>query len=190
MQEEPSSVEEKIIVATIGCINELGMAGATNREIARRADVNIAAINYYFRNKEVLMQKCQEITLKNGFDLANAPETPGAAWRQRCVTILLSMMEGGLRYRGLARAHFYAVVVDGQPDPLLEKAINTYVDEIIQDLGSHAVDQPEAALRLMVAQWVSAAIFAVLAPDLFARQHGLDLNTIEGCRAYLQAMIL
>jgi AcrR family transcriptional regulator len=33
---------------------EKGFKGATVREIVRRADVNIAAVNYYFRNKEHL----------------------------------------------------------------------------------------------------------------------------------------
>ena len=70
MNDKPASVEGKIIQAAIECIEKYGISGATNRQIALEAGVNNAAINYYFRSKEVLIQRCMEITLKNAFDLS------------------------------------------------------------------------------------------------------------------------
>lgn len=49
MNSEP--VEIKIIEAAIECIEQFGLKGATNRRIAEKAGVNLAAINYYFRSK-------------------------------------------------------------------------------------------------------------------------------------------
>ena len=40
------TVEIKIIEAAIDCIEQFGLKGATNRRIAEKAGVNLAAINY------------------------------------------------------------------------------------------------------------------------------------------------
>ena len=61
------SVEEKIIRATIDCIEEFGIVGATTRRIAKSAEVNIAAINYYFRSKDRLIEIGLHQTMENSF---------------------------------------------------------------------------------------------------------------------------
>jgi AcrR family transcriptional regulator len=48
--------EERIIVATIECVDEYGLEGTTVRAIASRANLNPASINYYFRSKERLIE--------------------------------------------------------------------------------------------------------------------------------------
>jgi AcrR family transcriptional regulator len=45
---------ERVLEAAGEIFAEKGFKGATVREIIRRADVNIAAVNYYFRDKERL----------------------------------------------------------------------------------------------------------------------------------------
>ena len=54
MDEKTDSVEDRIILAAIECIEKYGISGATNRQIALIAGVNNAAINYYFRSKDEL----------------------------------------------------------------------------------------------------------------------------------------
>ena len=62
------TIEIKIIEAAIDCIEQFGLKGATNRRIAEKAGVNLAAINYYFRSKENLIERVMETTLHNAFD--------------------------------------------------------------------------------------------------------------------------
>src|SRR5512138_1248063 len=113
MNEVPSTPEQKILFTTIECIEKYGISGATNRRIAGAAGVNIAAINYYFRSKEALIQRVMEITLKNAFDLSDLPPMPGASARERCEEIFLKFLEGGLQYPNLTRAHFRSLLVEG-----------------------------------------------------------------------------
>jgi TetR/AcrR family transcriptional regulator, regulator of cefoperazone and chloramphenicol sensitivity len=98
---DTTRVEEKIINATIDCIDLYGISGATNRHIAQVAGVNLAAINYYFRTKEALIQRVMEITLKNAFDLSDITPTPGESASERCIAILMHIIQGGLRYPGI-----------------------------------------------------------------------------------------
>jgi AcrR family transcriptional regulator len=50
----PEDPRERLLAAAGDVFAERGFKGATVREICRQANVNIAAINYYFRDKEHL----------------------------------------------------------------------------------------------------------------------------------------
>ena len=48
--------QERIVLATIECLERYGVTGTTVRRITEAAGVNIAAINYYFGGKEQLLE--------------------------------------------------------------------------------------------------------------------------------------
>src|SRR6516165_11059323 len=50
----PDDTQDRLLEAAGQVFAEKGYEGATVREICRRAEVNIAAVNYYFRDKERL----------------------------------------------------------------------------------------------------------------------------------------
>lgn len=69
-----AGAKERLIEAAGVVFGELGYHGATVREITRQAGVNLAAINYYFRDKEELywsvLQHAVQCALKNDEDLS------------------------------------------------------------------------------------------------------------------------
>lgn len=56
-----STVEDKIINATVSCIEKYGIKKTTIRQIGKEAGVNSASINYYFRSKDILMQHVMKV---------------------------------------------------------------------------------------------------------------------------------
>ena len=58
-REDPGS-RDRILEAALGCFSERGFDGATTREIARRAGVNLGLIAYYFEGKERLWREAVE----------------------------------------------------------------------------------------------------------------------------------
>jgi AcrR family transcriptional regulator len=54
---EQESTEQKIIMATIQLLGTEGLRKLTIRRVAERSGVNVAAINYYFRSKENLINE-------------------------------------------------------------------------------------------------------------------------------------
>jgi len=59
------STEEKIVAAAMEVFVARGYHGARMRDIAQRADVNLALLNYYFRSKENLFKTvCAKFTDK------------------------------------------------------------------------------------------------------------------------------
>jgi AcrR family transcriptional regulator len=189
MSEQPASVEDKIIEATIECIEQYGIAGATNRRIAERARVNVAAINYYFRSKDVLIHRCLEITLRNAFDLSDVPPMPEATAQERCIEILMGLIEGGDRYPGLSRAHFYNLVAEGPYDALLAEHLNRFIADLASDLYMRDGALPQNELKLALIQMLSVVILAILAPTLYTQQHGVNLSDLDTRLAYVTRLV-
>jgi AcrR family transcriptional regulator len=188
MRENPVSVEDKIIQTTIDCIETYGFTGATNRRIAEAAGVNIAAINYYFRSKEILIQRVMEITLNNAFDLSNVPPMPGATVQQRCIAIFLEILEGGLRYPNLTRAHFHNLLVEGQPDAILQAHVTRFIDAQAADLLARGSSLSQEEIQVALMQIFSAVAMAVLAPSLVSRS-GIDLRNSDSGKAYVTRLV-
>ncbi|MDP4095119.1 MAG: TetR family transcriptional regulator, partial [Bacillota bacterium] len=57
MNSEEKNAKERIILATIELIEKKGINSITTRGIASTANVNSAAINYYFGSKEKLLDE-------------------------------------------------------------------------------------------------------------------------------------
>jgi len=189
MSEPPASVEDRIVLAAIDCVEKYGISGATNRRIAFMANVNSAAINYYFRSKETLLRRCMEITLKNAFDLAEVPPMPGASPEQRCLAVMQDLVAGGFRYPGLTRAHFFDLLAEGKRDALLVKHVRRFVDDLAADLHGRGCALPMEELKLALSQIVSAVFLVILAPGLFDGQESGQPDDPAAWSNYLARLV-
>jgi AcrR family transcriptional regulator len=170
------AIELKIIEAAIQCIEEHGLKGATNRRIAEKAGVNLAAINYYFRSKENLIDRVMETTLNNAFDWKDVEKLPGRTARERCIAIFDDLVKGGCEYPGITRAHFYDLITDGDYDSLVVKKYNEFLLKLCDDLSLREPNLTREQINLACAQIASACFMAILAPRLSSPSTGIDLN--------------
>jgi AcrR family transcriptional regulator len=189
MNEKTHSIEEKIIKATIDCIEKFGLEGITNRKIAEMAGVNGAAVNYYFRSKDALVERCMEITLDNGFDLTDFSHLTESSPQDRYMAIINHLIQGACDYPGLTHAHLHNLFSEGKFNSLVESKINKYLDALINDLKEHDVQLGEEELRLAVAQSFAAAMMVSLAPQMFAKNLGLDMNNGETRKLFIQRLV-
>ena len=61
MTEKEISTEEKILEAASEVFTEKGFSGTRTRDIAEKAGINLALLNYYFRSKEKLFEQVMKI---------------------------------------------------------------------------------------------------------------------------------
>ncbi|HPU02223.1 MAG: TetR/AcrR family transcriptional regulator [Firmicutes bacterium] len=64
MATEKASTRTRIMKAAVEIIGKEGNLGATVREIAEKAGVNIAAINYHFSSKEKLIEEVERVAME------------------------------------------------------------------------------------------------------------------------------
>ena len=61
MIEKEQTTEEKILEAASEVFTEKGFSGTRTRDIAEKAGINLALLNYYFRSKEKLFEQVMKI---------------------------------------------------------------------------------------------------------------------------------
>lgn len=61
MIEQEQTTEEKILEAASEVFTEKGFSGTRTRDIAEKAGINLALLNYYFRSKEKLFEQVMKI---------------------------------------------------------------------------------------------------------------------------------
>lgn len=183
------TVEIKIIEAAIDCIEQFGLKGATNRRIAEKAGVNLAAINYYFRSKENLIARVMETTLHNAFDWEDIQELPGSTAQERCIAVFDELIEGGCNYPGITRAHFYDLIADGNYDSQIVKRYSEFIKRLSEDLYQRGTHLTREQLNLAISQIASACFMAILAPKLNEDSLGLNFCNAETRRQFVTTLV-
>lgn len=185
----PDSVETKIIGAAVECIEEFGLEGATNRRIAEKAGVNLAAINYYFRSKDKLMERVMETTLHNAFDWDDVAKLPGNSAKEKCIEIFIDIIKGGCNYPGITRAHFHDLITKGDYNSLIVAKYSEFMHNLVDDMYSRGVDMSKDQLSLACSQIACACFMAVLFPQLNQESYGLDLSDEKTRRQFVSVLV-
>jgi len=151
--------------------------------------VNSAAVNYYFRSKDALIERCMQTTLENAFDFDDFALLPGGSAVEHCKAIFQELLEGGLRYPGVSRAHFSRLINTGQQDTLLKERLNLFVIRLANDLENRGAPLSGEALYLACVQMTDALLMAVLDPHLFGGAAGCDLTDAHTRDVYINRLV-
>jgi AcrR family transcriptional regulator len=176
MDQTSSGMELKIVEAAIACVEKYGISGTTNRRIAEIAGVNSAAINYYFRSKEVLIDRVMKITLDNAFDWKDVEVLPGGNAIERCVAVFEHIIEGACNFPGITRAHFYDLLIEGKEDSPAVERLNQFLIHLSDDLKEKGSTFSMKELRLATFQIASGCLMMSIAPRAFRKSAGIDMN--------------
>jgi AcrR family transcriptional regulator len=167
MSTEDVSVQGKIIEATIECIEREGIQAVTIRKIAKLAGVNSAAINYYFRSKEKLVEEVKRSTVEHVFeDWREILNDESRTVRERLFLLFTDYMEGAVMYPGISKAHMWEPLIDNNYDSLFVKLLNEFLAELAKKL-SLELKRPAKELKLVVIHLFCALSMPVLMPDLY-----------------------
>lgn len=184
-----NSNETAIIEAAIRCIERYGMAQTTIRRIGAEAGMNSAAISYYFRSKDALMQRVMEVTLHNAFDetdFAFAQELP---LEQRLFAIMDTLCEGALRYPGMARAHLHELFLTGRRDTPAVAAINLFLKNLADDILRRDPSLPPRQLRVALSQLAAGTfVYFATVPSLMEDFTGRALSDPQARQDYVRSL--
>ncbi len=181
--------EERILTAAIECVEEFGLTGATNRRISEKAGVNLAAINYYFRSKENLIDKVMETTLNNAFDWSDFERLPGENAKAHCIAIFEDLIIGGIAYPGISRAHFHELLTTGNYDSTIVKSYSDFLIKLCDDLTQRGINTPKDQLTLACAQIAYACFMAILSPRLNNDAVGINLEDPETRHRFVSELV-
>jgi AcrR family transcriptional regulator len=184
------SVQDRIVGATIDCIERHGVEGTTIRRIAAEAGVNSAAISYYFRGKDNLVAVALDRALGNAFDWSDFEGSASLPAQERLCVILDHILEGAVHFPGTARSLFHDTIVEGRYDTPAMIRLAAFLDKLADDLQSRGVGMDRASLRIALAQAASATFVAgSMMPGLCEHLTGLDLKNPGDRRRYVESLV-
>ncbi|HEY8964970.1 MAG TPA: CerR family C-terminal domain-containing protein [Candidatus Methylacidiphilales bacterium] len=161
-RESKKQVQEKIISAAGEVFAERGFREATVREITRRAGVNVAAVNYYFRDKEELYHCVLRASKAQCSELVDEDLSGGAEARLRAFVLrfVLHLLDPN-------RPEWHIKVLNQEmmnPTPAIDMLAGELVGPVFHRLCGIVAeivgdDVPEAELHLMVASILGQCLF-------------------------------
>ncbi len=177
--DDRDSARQRIILAAIDILNSEGVNGITTRRIAEKAEVNSAAVNYYYGSKDNLIDHALNMTLEHVFSdwkIILGLEELDLPVRLYC--LLDYTMEGILKYPGVVRSHLF--------DPLTKETTRKAFAEktgSLLDMLSTMLDErmplTRESLRLSLGQMLLTVISAAMIPELFTAITEDDITEVQ-----------
>lgn len=178
------------MLATIDTIEKNGLQAVTIRAVAKRAGVNSAAINYYFRSKENLLDEVFRTTIEHSIsDLEAILDSGSRDPRALIEEFLVYLMDGAVLYPGLTKSHMYDVLVGRKADNLFLRRFNVLLDKLAGRIKALRPREAEGAIRLKIVHIVSAIILPALMPRAFRPLAGKGFDDAETRRSYVKAVV-
>lgn len=181
---------ERILLATIQVIEKEGVHSLTTRGIAKAAEVNSAAINYYFGTKERLIEETLKYSLSHLFeDLGVMYGKDRTDKHSLLKDILTYYLEGALKYPGLIKAHFYEPLIHNRYDTPSIRLLLENLQGIIDHIAVLEPGVEKETLKMQVLQKLSAVLMPAMLPEFFENFLGEDFaQDFEKQQKYIKTL--
>ncbi len=99
---ELKSIEERILDKALYLIGNSGTLNVPIRTIAKEANVNVSAVNYYFGTKEEMLKHTKEFFIENTTRIYSILDEKDIEVEERLLLFANEIMEHTIRYSGLS----------------------------------------------------------------------------------------
>lgn len=178
------SAKQKIVLATIECIEKEGIRAVTIRSIGKEAGVNSAAINYYFGSKEKLVEEAfnhiQQDFMMDYTQIINKDKDLKTVIEE----LLLYMLQGMVRYPNIAKAILYDPFVNNKYDSIFISKINALCQELNNRInkGSSKTDESKIAVN----QFIASTLYMGILSNTFKSFMAIDLSNEDVLKDYVR----
>lgn len=158
-----------LLKATIDLLKEAEQPEkVTSRQIAGRAGVNLAMINYYFGSKEALTSQAVSKILDAASGVFHSPVHPSESPKERLRHILREICQIVVKYRRYTKLYI--------PHLLLEDEI-TLPQLVLPEIRDHfGTQKSETECRMIAYEMISFLQLAFYRADAFMRYTGINLT--------------
>lgn len=163
---------ESIRLAAIDLLEREGGGEITTRAIAAAAKVNVAAINYYYRSKDALLEEA----LKSSWDHAMGhfrSFLAGDPWncREGLKAMVEFLLEGGVKFPNISRAHLLGLKRPEEGGSATTSIVATGIRRIIEETaaktGAALGVEPDERLILRTGSFFASILYPSLLPAAF-----------------------
>ena len=190
MSPEETNTREKVLKATVQLLGKNGPEKLTIRQIAARAGVNVAAINYHFRSKENLVDEAvyafSEKAFVNGMKVFRDPAMPAET---RLTTFFQGYAYGLVEFRGATRTAFMGMMnassAEGKYAGMMREMFTAAAKSVGEMTG--VTDLAECNRRVLML--FSGVVFPFLCLEVFLGASGIDYRDREERDRYVAMLV-
>ncbi len=189
MDMEGTDTRSKIMKAAVKIVGREGNLGVTIREIADKAGVNIAAINYHFSSKENLLEEVERITMERTTLIYNNLTDNDKGPRERLLRWADELMRYLIDYPGILYMIGTRVLQGDHKGAGLADYLSvsdTRLNPVVQDLTGIA---DQKLLSFKVLQLISGVVYPTLIYSGTRKVHGQIISSEPVRKKYLTALI-
>jgi AcrR family transcriptional regulator len=170
-------VKQRIVMATVQCIESGGIQNITVRKIACTAGVNVAAINYYFGNKKNLLDATLHLTMDEAFaEFEAALRDKKTDPYQILKAFLENTLWGSMYSPGVTKAHLFNPIYDKDKDNYAFRRNKDFVKLLINSLTPKGNAEARKKMKYAVTQMIAAVVLVGIIPEIFEKATGLDFH--------------
>lgn len=189
MSHKEESARDRIVGATIACLEREGMHGLTVRSIAQEAGVNVAAVNYYFGSKSRLIEETLERTRRQQMweavdELQGAIDANGGDVRAGLAAFLDEFTGNMIQWPRLIEAQFHEILARQDYDVPVAEESNQFARAFLEKLDAALPPGDELDRKLSVVQLWSCLVLLGMLPRLFEPFLGASVHDPETRRRY------
>jgi AcrR family transcriptional regulator len=193
MGTDDMAIRDKILLATIACIEREGIESVTVRGIAKEAGVNTAAINYYFGTKDSLLELTLAHTLKElreAIDeLDEAIESAGGDVRAGLRAFLSEFFGSMVRWPRLSEAQLHDALTRQDYDGQAIAESNEFLAQFTDRVRPVLPQGSEAEIRLSIVQLWSGLFLLGMLPRIYEPFTGTTATDSDWREAYLDRLL-
>lgn len=190
MSARDSRKKTHIIDTVLKMISEGGDHKFTTREIAAKAKVNIAAINYYFGSKDDLIKLAEEDYFRRIAEVHMASIKTGKNVEETLLNYCMRYSHFVLANPGLQRNMMSRLISDTQARPEISAALQNNVVRIKNVIKDRLHDLDDKALNHVSIIFLSAVFYPILLSQYESKLNiDLEYTDREKLKDYYKTLI-
>lgn len=186
---EKPDTRSRIMKAAVETIGREGNLNVTIREIAEKAGVNIAAINYYFNSKENLIEEVERVTVEQTQLIYNRLLDESRSPRERLLTWADELMNYLIDYPGIIYMIGTRVLQSENKSTGLSDYLSisdTRLNPVVEELTGVS---GEKLLPFKVLQLISGVVYPILIYSGTKKALGKIISSERVRKKYLAGLI-
>lgn len=189
MNQEEQSAREKLLNATVACIEKEGLHSVTIRSIAKEAGVNSAAINYYFGTKDKLVEAALQQAMNNAMENFGMFDEKTDDPYQVLQAFFRHNFEGIVNYPEISKAHLYTPFIKNEYEQDTKDWFNGFLGHMMEAVRGFMPAATEIEVKITVMQIISALVFPGIFSGLFREFLGVDIKDPEFQGKYVDYLV-
>ena len=189
MVESNLNTRHRIIMAALAVIGEQGTDHITTRVIAKYANVNHAAINYYFESKEDLIEKTLQYFQLGLQDIFKILHYLGLTARERLFRFSKNFIQYNSKYPGVEHHILSRLITRSETDRNVTELMKSNLKSIAIVLEEISNRDGEMVLRFKALSFFSSLVYPLLLNRYALAVMGADNGDNQTTQDYINVLI-